>query len=592
MQVELRNVATIAARFVDPVAHARFRSPSQEGDSAYLAAVEPLARILAADPSLKFIYTMVMEPDGIHFVLDPTPEGDSDSDGTDDKSHILQAYPEASPACRRAFATGKASNDEAPYTDAWGTFYSAYCPIFAADGHLAAVLGVDRNAADLTVSQRHLRRQAGSGFASSLLLAFAVFGGSFVALRKRRFDAEHAATILADLERARVVADSANAAKGEFLSVMSHEIRTPLNAVLGCASLLETQGLPDAQAQLVRTIQGSGELLLELVNDILDFSSIEQKGVELASGPIDLRKEIGWVAGLMEPKAREKGLQLRVEYAVPESARYLGDSTRMRQVLLNLVGNSIKFTERGSIDIGCEALGLQGDGRERVRISIRDTGIGMSPADAAKLFQPFTQAEASTRRRFGGTGLGLSICKRLVEAMGGGIEMESRPGAGSVFRFTLALLPEQDEGKGTAPAAPGAPKQDATADSARLAGLDVLVVEDNQVNRMVIGKMLERIGCRFTFAHDGAAGAQAAAERRFDVILMDCQMPVMDGYAASSAIRTGGASAASPILALTANASSEEKEKCMACGMSGFLGKPVRLEDLRSALAAVAPLAT
>ena len=573
-QAELRNVASIAARFVDPEVHARFRDRSQESDSLYLAALTPLARILKADPSLKFIYTMIREGDSILFVLDPTPVGDADGDGMDDKSHILQHYPEASPACRRAFLTAAATNDDRPYTDAWGTFYSAYCPILRADGTLAAVLGVDMSAGDLVLSQRRLLDRAWLGIGSSLLLAAAVFAGSFLAIRKRRRDAEHAERILADLERARVLADAANAAKGEFLSVMSHEIRTPLNGVIGCASLLETRGLDPAQAELVRAIRESGGLLLDLVNDILDFSRIESKGVELASAPFDLEEEIASVAGLMGHKAREKGLAFDVEYPEGAPRRFLGDSTRIRQVLLNLVGNAIKFTETGGIRIAV-ATGP-------VRISIHDTGIGLSAEDAAKLFRPFSQAEPATSRRFGGTGLGLSICKRLVEAMGGEIGFESRPGAGSVFRFTLGLA--------LAPVAEAAPAAtDIGTGPQAFPGLAVLVVEDNQVNRMVIGKMLERLGCPCVFAEDGSEGAEMAAARRFDAILMDCQMPVMDGYTSARIIRAeGGASAASPIFALTANAASGEWEKCAASGMTGFLGKPIRLEDLRRALAEVA----
>ncbi len=539
------------------------------------------------------------------------------------------------------------------------------------------------------------------------------------------------------LEEARRGALTEATSKAQFLANMSHEIRTPMNGILGMAELLVRTKLDSDQEQMATTIHSSAEALLAVLNDILDYSKIEAGKLDLETADFDVWQVVDDCAGLLHAAADQKGVEL-LTFVDPRLMRcHRGDAARVRQVLLNLVSNAVKFTLDGEVVLSAD-LGDEDDASQVVRFSVRDTGIGMGPEAMARLFTPFTQADASTTRRFGGTGLGLAICRRLVELMGGCIVVDSEEGVGSTFSFDLRLpkgevanarpraedvdlsscallivddnetnrqlmlmqlaptkigidvasnaigaietlrnaatrghpftmaivdmampgidgmqLAEAIRNESRIPGLPialasslgtrpglaemasvdvfrwlnkplaagrllqvvcdmaslrqsGRPVLARKVDEAVVspatasvaAGIRVLVAEDNEINRRVLAGMLRRIGCEVVFAVDGREAVQLVEQRPFDVVLMDCQMPEMDGYEASRCIRDlPGVPANLPILALTANVLPADRDACLAAGMNDFLSKPVRLDVLRAAVvrwtrgAAAAPAA-
>ncbi|MFM8444452.1 MAG: PAS domain S-box protein [Methylococcus sp.] len=374
-------------------------------------------------------------------------------------------------------------------------------------------------------------------------------------------------------------AEAANVAKSQFLANMSHEIRTPLNAILGLSQILEREPLTEDQHDLISKISTSGNGLLHIINDILDFSKIEAGQLQLDAQPFDLKGLVSEVGQLLTHSAEMKSLMLHYGAADVLPERWIGDGPRIKQILLNLVGNAIKFTEAGQVSLRVLPL-TQSAEEGRLRFEIEDTGIGIDAETLSRLFQPFTQADVRTTRRYGGTGLGLSICKRLVEMMGGTIGAHGEPGQGSTFWFELPLRRAED--------APGQAelKPDPQSSGPRLPGLRVLAVDDNRINLFMLERALKLEGATVRMAGDGqqALDILRAAPGDFDVVLMDVQMPVMDGLAATRAIRDDPALARMPVVALTAAVMAEEREAALTAGVDDFLTKPINLESMCAAL--------
>jgi signal transduction histidine kinase/ActR/RegA family two-component response regulator len=388
------------------------------------------------------------------------------------------------------------------------------------------------------------------------------------------------------LEEARTAADAANEAKSNFLANMSHEIRTPMTAVVGYADLLAEPGRSDAErGEWVSVIRRNARHLLELINDILDLSKIEAGKMTLESTPCDPRQIINDVLAMMRPRALEKHIRLQLEQESQLPAEINADPLRLRQVLANLVGNAIKFTEAGevTVHVECEAC-ISGGGFGDLHIAVRDTGIGMSQEQIGRLFRPFTQADETTTRRFGGTGLGLTITHRLVQMMGGTIEVKSEVGIGSTFDLTVPIAigtTNGSNGKGGKNGTSGGdvpllPSPEAAASGASRGR--ILMAEDGPDMQRLLSFVLSRSGAEVTVVSNGVAALEATANGKFGVILLDMQMPEMDGYTAAREIRRRGIQ--TPIIAVTAHAMTGDRERCLAAGCTDYMTKPVDADEL------------
>lgn len=417
------------------------------------------------------------------------------------------------------------------------------------------------------------------------IVADRVIAWSFFPLKELGLIRTYGLDITSDvaLRRAKEAAEESARAKGIFLATMSHELRTPMNGVLGCTQLLKDTSLSEQQQQLIETMHRSAEALLTLVNDILDFSKIEAGKMTLEVADVNLRALIDDVMTLMEGLAAQKGLTmtLKIDPNVPDEFR--GDPIRLRQILFNLVGNAVKFTKHGGVTIEVSVKPNLEDMSEVVVLqwNVRDTGIGLTMEQQSQLFKAYGQADASVTRRFGGTGLGLMICRQLVELMGGTITVDSVVGQGSTFAYTTNLLPAIHRDAGTAPLG-----GDQRSSGEQTGPLRVLVADDNEINQVVACKFLQKLGCQVEVARTGQEAVEAISRTMYDVVLMDCEMPEMDGFEATREVRCRerGTLNHLPILALTGHTSDEEAQKCRQAGMDKVMTKPITVAALRENL--------
>jgi signal transduction histidine kinase/ActR/RegA family two-component response regulator len=417
-----------------------------------------------------------------------------------------------------------------------------------------------------------------------------VFGGLLIRQRRQDLGLQQA------LKQARDSAEQATHAKSVFLANMSHEIRTPMNGVLGIAEMLAGTPLDALQRKYVTTIRRSGRSLMALLNDILDLSKVEAGRLELENRPIDLQRVLQASIDLMAPRAAQKGLGLALEIAENLNTWVMADAMRLQQAVNNLLSNAVKFTERGQVGLSLGA--VPGLGAEGYRLCVIDTGPGILPQAIDKLFQPFSQADGSTTRKYGGTGLGLAIASQIVKTMGGTLTVDSTPGAGSTFALTLCLPAAPSHLQHLNAAESGFSGLGELEPAGATAPLTVLVVEDNPVNQIYCQAVLEQMGHTVQLADDGLQALQMATDQPYDLILMDCQMPVLDGFEATRRIRAQERQRGArrqTIVALTASATDDDRQRCHDAGMDDLLLKPYTRDEmarlLGRATAASAPIA-
>jgi len=579
----LQCVAIAAARTVPVEAHAQIHDAADEASPAYQQAVAPLEQLQRTLPDIRYVYTFRQSADGIVFVVDPTTETAPVS-RPDDHTPPGTPYTPTDAAMIDAIARHAATASGEVYTDHWGSFVSGYAPVFAANGSVECFVGVDMDAATYLTHLHAIDAVTGVGTAiaavCSVLVAYATH------CRATRRLAEEASILAAREEAVRM-----SRAKSEFIANVSHEIRTPMTAILGYAEIMREDAalgrISDLGISAGEVIARNGQHILGVVNDIIDAARVEAGEMSIARSPIDLRSIAHEAVQFLAARAAAKGITLRFEPGIGGPAAAISDPLRVRQILLNLVGNAVKFTGHGSVTVDLHTYG------SRWMISVRDTGPGMNEREMALLFRRFSQT--STADTVNGSGLGLALSRQLAHMLGGDLTAQSVPGAGTTFTLTLPRTATPAEELITAlPEQPGA---DAAGDAALkpLAGVQVLLAEDGPDSARLCRHLLERAGAAVTVASDGrqALAFLRAAEAGvfddpFDVVLMDMDMPVMDGMQAVRAIRAGGSKI--PVIALTAHAGDDVRARCLAGGFSDYLAKPADRRTLLAAVAAWRPI--
>ncbi len=552
-------------------------------DPLYLKLIDSQKRWLAVNPAIADIYTFRVVDGECRLLVDS--ETDYDRDGIyrgerEMRTTIGESFGEADELEFAAMAGQQIFVDD-PYSDRWGTWVSAYSPIFDEHGKVHSVLGVDFPAKKW-LSEIHTAQRNTLGMT---LFFHCLTIGAACAIRIRGHALERAKRINEDLREAKLRAEAANRAKSEFLANMSHEIRTPMNSIIGFSQVLLEQETSTQVRETLDIVHRNATQLLTLINDILDLSRIESGRNTVRTESFDLLAMLNDIDQLMRVRIEEKQLKLTIDWPHNGPPHIVNDPDRVRQVLINLVGNAAKFTHKGEIRISAAFDGPINSNPGQpgtVRITVRDTGIGMTSEQLSRIFKPFEQADNSTTRIYGGTGLGLAICTRVAQALGGTIHAESQLGIGSSFHFTFPSLPISDalphhNDTLAATTKHGTPT---AANTANLSGLRILYAEDGLDNQKLIRHHLVKAGAQVDIAQNGktAIDTYRRSPDAYHLILMDMQMPVLDGYTATARLREMGCTL--PIIALTAHAMSGDREKCLGVGCDDYATKPVMRDTL------------
>lgn len=567
VRANLARLATGVAATVDAEAHALLTEPWQEKSPIYGKLNRPLRRVLEQTEGVRFAYTLREHEGKIVFVLDGTPEGDADGDGVEDHSFLMDVYEDPDPAALEALRTGEVVTTDRPYTDAWGTFLSAFAPVRLPGGGVDAVVGLDVAVAEYDRRMAAVDRAAAWGVLPGAAMSLLAGAGAWWVSRR---SVRHAR----EIEAHRAEAERANRAKSAILANISHELRTPLTAIKGFVEIAEDR-LSDGRARVeaLTTVRHNANHLLVLINDLLEMSRIEAGAIVIEPVEVDPREVVRTAVAPLALKAKDKAIALDVVglETLPRAA--VIDPTRVRQILLNLLSNAVKFTDRGRVRLVVSATD------EKLVFAVEDSGPGMDEAQLGQLFQPFSQVGGSAAKRREGTGLGLAISQHLAGLMGGRITVASTPGAGSVFTAEVAYGAVESESV-ELPAGDCIP-------AGPLAGRRILLAEDGTDIRKLLRFILQRAGAEVEEHGDGQAALEAMREgsARIDLVVTDWDMPRLDGAGLVRGLRAMGWRG--PVVSLTAHAMPEQRAACEAAGCDAHLTKPIDWAGLVDTCAAL-----
>jgi len=556
----LVRLSSTLSSAVEPAQHALLVDASQEQTEAYERLSRPLRQVQVDTPGVRFAYSL-REIDGeLYFVLDGSLVGDSDGDGVEDHSYLMEHYEDPDPAALLAIRTGTFQISDEPYEDQWGRFLSAYAPIVLPDGTVDGVMGVDVTAGEYEARLASVDRAAILAMVPASVMALLGGWGVLWATRRVKCHAEEVELHRIDLERA-------SAAKSRLVANLSHELRSPLTAIMGfCKIAFDETNSEQRRREARGTVRRNCEHQIALLNDLLDLSKAEAGAIDIEPVDVDLDELVRGAVAPSRLPAQNKGVVLGITREGPVPERVSVDPIRVRQVISNLVGNAVKFTDHGSITVKISA----GPGVLHFRVG--DTGPGMNASQVEALFRPYSQVGGSAAKKSQGAGLGLALCHNLVGLMGGSISVESEPDVGSEF---TATIPYAEAG----PVVESAPVVGDEGAGVSLSGARIVLAEDGQDNRRLICFFLERAGAEILDFPDGQKAIDAFRDgANPDLVLTDWDMPVLDGEGLVKGLRDTGWSG--PIVSLTAHAMADKEAECLAAGCDAHLTKPVNWDRL------------